>query len=78
MDETGGADLLRSHVRMDPGEDARQVGDPVAIAEYLGSGDTLDQSVREFSLRYADQNERDLEDCIKAIRSGRVDAVEGI
>ena len=30
------------------------------------------------ALRYADQNERDLEDFIKAIRSGRLEAVEGV
>ena len=32
----------------------------------------------DFSLRYADQNERDLEDFIKASRSGRLEAVEGV
>jgi len=61
--------LARAHARS---------GDPVAIAEYLGSSDAFDQSVADFSLRYADQNERDFEDFIKAIRSGRLEAVEGI
>ena len=61
--------LARAHARS---------GDPVAIAEYLGSSDAFDQSVTDFSLRYADQNERDFEDFIKAIRSGRLEAVEGI
>jgi uncharacterized protein (DUF2252 family) len=61
--------LARAHARS---------GDPVAIAGYLGSSDAFDQSVTDFSLRYADQNERDFEDFIKAIRSGRLEAVEGI
>ncbi|MGZ6807737.1 MAG: DUF2252 domain-containing protein, partial [Mycobacteriaceae bacterium] len=61
--------LARAHARS---------GDPVAIAEYLGSSDAFDQSVADFSLRYADQNERDFEDFIKAIRSGQLEVVEGI
>ena len=61
--------LARAHARS---------GDPVAIAEYLGSTDTFDQSVTDFSLRYADQNEHDFEAFLKAIRSGRLEAREGI
>ena len=61
--------LARAHARS---------GDPVAIAAYLGGTDAFDQSVTGFSLAYADQNERDFEDFIKAIRSGRLEAVEGV
>ncbi len=61
--------LARAHARY---------GDPVAIAEYLGRTDEFDRSVTDFSVRYADQNERDFEDFIKAIRSGRLDALEGV
>ena len=61
--------LARAHARS---------GDPVAIAAYLGSSDAFDQSVTGFSLAYADQNERDFEDFIKAIRSGRLEAREGV
>ena len=61
--------LARAHARS---------GDPVAIAAYLGSSDAFDQSVTGFSLRYADQNEQDFEAFIKAIRSGRLEAVEGV
>ena len=61
--------LARAHARS---------GDPVEMAEYLGSSDAFDQSVADFSLRYADQNERDFEEFIKAIRSGRLEAREGI
>jgi uncharacterized protein (DUF2252 family) len=61
--------LARAHARS---------GDPVAIAEYLGGTEEFDQAVAGFSLRYADQNERDFEDFIKAIRSGRLEAREGV
>ena len=61
--------LARAHARS---------GDPVAIAAYLGGTDAFDQAVTGFSLAYADQNERDFEDFIKAIRSGRLEAMEGV
>jgi len=61
--------LARAHARS---------GDPVAIAAYLGDTDAFDQAVTGFSLAYADQNERDFEDFIKAIRSGRLEAREGV
>ena len=34
-------------------------GDPVAIAEYLGTSDAFDTAITDFSRRYSDQNERD-------------------
>jgi predicted alpha/beta hydrolase len=52
-------------------------GDPVAIAEYLGASDAFDKSITDFSERYADQNERDYQEFVTAIRSGRLEAVEG-
>jgi hypothetical protein len=61
--------LARAHARS---------GDPVAIAEYLGTDDAFDESVTDFSERYADQNERDYEEFVAAVRSGRVAAVEGL
>ena len=61
--------LARAHARS---------GDPVAIAEYLADGDTFDQAITDFSERYADQNESDFQDFVKAIRSGRLQAVEGV
>jgi uncharacterized protein (DUF2252 family) len=60
--------LARAHARS---------GDPVAIAEYLGASDTFDRSITDFSERYADQNERDYQEFVSAIRSGRLSAVEG-
>ncbi|HTR93137.1 MAG TPA: DUF2252 domain-containing protein [Trebonia sp.] len=61
--------LARAHARS---------GDPVAIAEYLGSGDTFDQSIVDFSERYADQNQKDYDEFVRAIRDGRLEAVEGV
>jgi uncharacterized protein (DUF2252 family) len=53
-------------------------GDPVAIAEYLGTSDAFDQSITDFSGRYADQNERDYQEFVNAVKSGRLEAVEGV
>jgi uncharacterized protein (DUF2252 family) len=61
--------LARAHARS---------GDPVAMAAYLGEGDGFDWSITDFSKRYADQNERDHEAFTKAVRSGRIEAIEGI
>lgn len=61
--------LARAHARS---------GDPVAIASYLGGGDRFDRAMTEFAERYADQNERDYEAFLEAIRSGRLEAIEGV
>ena len=66
---TCGWTLARAHARS---------GDPVAIAEYLGVDDAFDRSITEFSERYADQNEQDFQDFVKAVRSGRIEALEGV
>ena len=63
---------------MDPGPRPRPFGYPVAIAAYLGGSDAFDKSITDFSQRYADQNEQDYEDFVKAIKSGRLQAVEGV
>jgi predicted alpha/beta hydrolase len=61
--------LARAHARS---------GDPVAIAEYLGTSDAFDTSITDFSERYADQNERDYTEFVNAVKSGRLEAVEGV
>ncbi len=61
--------LARAHARS---------GDPVAIAAYLGKSDKFDKAMVDFSERYADQNQRDYEEFIAAIKSGRLEAVEGV
>ena len=61
--------LARAHARS---------GDAIAIAAYLGKSDKFDRSITDFSERYAEQNERDYEAFVKAIRSGRLEALEGV
>jgi uncharacterized protein (DUF2252 family) len=61
--------LARAHARS---------GDPVAIAAYLGKSDQFDRSITDFCQRYADQNELDYQAFAKAIRSGRLEAHEGL
>jgi uncharacterized protein (DUF2252 family) len=61
--------MARAHARS---------GDPVAIAAYLGSSDAFDRSITDFSQRYAEQNERDYDEFVSAIKDGRLDAIEGV
>jgi len=61
--------MARAHARS---------GDPVAIAAYLGRSDTFDRAITDFTERYAGQNERDYEEFVTAIKSGRLECVEGI
>ena len=56
--------LARAHARS---------GDAVAIAGYLGSGNTFDEALAGFTNSYADQNERDYAAFIEEIRSGRLE-----
>jgi uncharacterized protein (DUF2252 family) len=58
--------LARAHARS---------GDRIAIAAYLGKGESFDQAIAEFSERYADQNELDYGALAEAAKSGRI-AVE--
>jgi uncharacterized protein (DUF2252 family) len=60
--------LARAHAR---------TGDRIAIAAYLGRGDTFDGALVRFADAYADQNERDHAALAEAIRSGRVPADAG-
>jgi uncharacterized protein (DUF2252 family) len=50
-------------------------GDAVAISAYLGSNDTFDGAVADFSETYADLNERDHAAYVAAIAAGRVSTV---
>jgi uncharacterized protein (DUF2252 family) len=61
--------LARAHARS---------GDRVAIAAYLGKGAEFDRAIAAFARAYADVNERDHATLAHAVRSGRVEAVEGI
>jgi hypothetical protein len=48
------------------------------MAAYLGRDDAFDRSMVDFSERYADQNEKDYEEFVGAVKSGRLEAVEGV
>ncbi len=61
--------LARAHARS---------GDAIELAAYLGKSDKFERSITEFSERYADQNERDFVAFTDAIRSGRIEALEGV
>ena len=64
-----GTALARAHARW---------GDRIAIASYLGNADTFDRAIADFSVRYADQNERDYEALVRAVKSGRLPAETGL
>ena len=53
-------------------------GDPIQIAAYLGQSDKFDAAEADFSERYADQIDRDYGQLAEAVRSGRLQAIEGV
>ncbi len=59
-----GATLARAHAR---------AGEPALLAGYLGRGASFDEAIATFALAYADQNERDYDAFLAAIRSGRLE-----
>ena len=61
--------LARAHARS---------GDRIAIAAYLGNGDSFDRALVEFSKAYADQNDRDYQALAAAVKSGRITAEPGL
>jgi uncharacterized protein (DUF2252 family) len=61
--------LARAHARS---------GDRIAIASYLGKGDTFDRALAEFAVAYADQNERDHAALRTAADEGRIPVQEGL
>ena len=63
--ELCGATLARAHARS---------GDRIAIAAYLGGGEAFDRALVRFTEAYADQNERDHQALLDAVKTGRVTA----
>jgi uncharacterized protein (DUF2252 family) len=61
--------LARAHAR---------TGDRVAIAAYLGGGAGFDRAILEFSNAYAEQNERDYQQLVAAVKSGTITAQVGL
>jgi uncharacterized protein (DUF2252 family) len=65
--ELCGQTLARAHARS---------GDRVAIAAYLGHGDSFDRAMGRWALAYADRTEADHKALIEAIKTGVVLAVD--
>ena len=61
--------LARAHARS---------GDRIAIAAYLGGSDVFDRAIAKFASAYADQNERDHQALVDAVKSGRITAEQGL
>jgi uncharacterized protein (DUF2252 family) len=61
--------LARAHARS---------GDRIAIASYLGGSDVFDRAIAKFAPAYADQNERDHQAVVDAVKSGRITAEQGL
>ncbi len=57
--------LARAHARS---------GDRIAIAAYLGKGDSFDRAICEFSEAYAEQNDRDYKRFASAVEDGLLEA----
>ena len=60
-----GEALARAHAR---------TGDPLAINAYIGNGAAFTTAVSQFARLYADQNERDHAQLVKAIAAGEVES----
>jgi uncharacterized protein (DUF2252 family) len=61
--------LARGHAR---------TGRATLISGYLGSGSDFDKAIAEFSVAYAEQNERDYQALLDAVAAGQVRAVMGL
>jgi uncharacterized protein (DUF2252 family) len=61
--------LARAHARS---------GDRIAISSYLGAATAFDTAMGNFAVAYADQNERDYEAFLKAVKGGVLPAEAGV
>lgn len=60
-----GQTLARAHSRS---------GDAVLLSGYMGKSASFDSALADFSVAYADQNERDHATLVEAVRAGRLEA----
>jgi uncharacterized protein (DUF2252 family) len=49
-------------------------GDAALLSGYMGKSDSFDQAIADFSFAYAEQNEKDYDALMKAIKSGKLEA----
>jgi uncharacterized protein (DUF2252 family) len=64
-----GAILARAHAR---------TGDAAKIAAYCGKSEAFDEALADFAEAYGDQTERDRDALVKAIKAGKVAAIENV
>src|SRR5437763_8889074 len=50
-------------------------GDAAMISGYLGNSSRFDDAVSNFAMAYADQNERDYQALLEAIRAGKIEVL---
>ena len=50
-----------------------EVGRCTMISGYLGNSSKFDKAIASFGMTYADQNERDYQAFLKAIRAGKIE-----
>ena len=60
-----GSVLARAHAR---------TVDPVVLTGYMGKSTAFEDALADFSVAYADQNERDHAALVAAVRDGKVEA----
>jgi len=51
-------------------------GDAATISGYLGNSSRFDDAVSNFAMAYADQNERDYQALLEAIRAGKIEVLQ--
>jgi hypothetical protein len=61
--------LARGHAR---------TGRATLISGYLGSSSEFDKAIAQFSVAYAEQNEKDYQALVDAVATGRIQAVMGL
>jgi hypothetical protein len=64
-----GALLSRAHSR---------AGDAAGIAGYCGKSPVLDEALATWAEAYGDQTEQDHDKLVRAIKSGKVKAIQGL
>jgi uncharacterized protein (DUF2252 family) len=78
--ETMTPDIMRIYAQMCGWTLARghaRSGDRIAISSYLGTGDTFDRAIADFSAAYADQNDRDHDRAAHVFTDGQAEPAAG-
>lgn len=51
-----------------------RTGDDAVLTGYMGTSSAFEDALADFSVAYADQNERDYDALVAAVRSGKIEA----